>query len=136
MESPYRGSAPLREALNAALPGLAAVNEEKASARPGGGPGWSRKQELGHLLDSATNNRVRFVNASLEGRYTGPGYSADGWVEQGGYAALRWDNILRAFTTLNTLLAEVIDRIPAAHLQAPCTVGDGAPVTLRFLVED
>ena len=34
--------------------------------RPGG---WTRKQIMGHLLDSAANNRQRFVRASTEGSY-------------------------------------------------------------------
>ena len=54
--------------------------------RPGGGEGWSRKQELGHLIDSATNNRVRFIRATLEGQLSGPSHDARKWVELGGYA--------------------------------------------------
>jgi len=30
--------------------------------------GWSRKQVIGHLIDSASNNHQRFVRAALEGR--------------------------------------------------------------------
>jgi hypothetical protein len=29
-----------------------------------------------------------------------------------------------------------VDRIPEERLDASCTVGDNAPVTLRFLIED
>src|SRR5208283_3818041 len=29
--------------------------------------GWTRKQIVGHLLDSAANNRQRFVRASMDG---------------------------------------------------------------------
>jgi hypothetical protein len=29
--------------------------------------GWTRKQIVGHLLDSATNNRQRFVRAAIDG---------------------------------------------------------------------
>ena len=34
------------------------------------------------------------------------------------------------------ILAAVVDRIPEERLEASCMVGDNAPVTLRFLVED
>jgi len=29
--------------------------------------GWTRKQIVGHLLDSAANNRQRFVRAAIDG---------------------------------------------------------------------
>jgi hypothetical protein len=34
------------------------------------------------------------------------------------------------------ILACVVDRIPEERLDASCTIGDKAPVTLRFLIED
>jgi hypothetical protein len=34
--------------------------------------GWTRKQIVGHLLDSAANNRQRFVRAGIDGHYAGP----------------------------------------------------------------
>jgi hypothetical protein len=34
------------------------------------------------------------------------------------------------------ILAAVVDRIPAERLEASCAVGDDAPVSLRFLIED
>ena len=57
------------QALLAVPPGLA-----NTPWRPGG---WTRKQVLGHLLDSATNNRQRFVRAATEGRFAGPNYAQD-----------------------------------------------------------
>ena len=34
------------------------------------------------------------------------------------------------------ILAAVVDNIPQERLEASCVVGDDAPVTLRFLIED
>jgi hypothetical protein len=42
--------------------------------------GWTRKQIVGHMLDSATNNRQRFVRAAIHGSFTGPDYAQDEWV--------------------------------------------------------
>ncbi len=39
--------------------------------------GWTQKQIVGHLLDSAANNRQRFVRAMIDGQYAGPGYAQD-----------------------------------------------------------
>jgi hypothetical protein len=34
------------------------------------------------------------------------------------------------------ILAEVVDRIPEDRLQTVCAVGENAPVTLQYLIED
>jgi len=67
------GLAEVRQALLAVNPDLADL--------PWRANGWTRKQIVCHLLDSAANNRQRFVRAALDGAYTGPGYAQDAWVE-------------------------------------------------------
>lgn len=101
--------------------------------RPGG---WTRKQIVGHLLDSAANNRQRFVRAAIEGRYAGPGYAQDDWVTVHGYTDQSWDDLLRWWIAEHEILMAVVDRIPENRFSAQCRVGDGDPVTLRFLMED
>jgi hypothetical protein len=98
--------------------------------------GWTRKQIVGHLLDSATNNRQRFVRASTDGRYAGPFYTQKAWVAAHGYAEQSWETLLRWWQAEHEILAAVVDRIPEEGLSAECVVGDDAPVTLRFLIED
>lgn len=98
--------------------------------------GWTHKQILGHLLDSAANNRQRFVRAATDGRYAGPKYAQDAWVVAHGYAEQSWETLLRWWQTEHEILAAVVDRIPEERLGAECAVGDNEPVTLRFLVED
>jgi hypothetical protein len=101
--------------------------------RPGG---WTRKQIVGHLLDSAANNRQRFVHAAIDGRYSGPGYAQDSWVAVHGYAEQSWSDLLRWWLVEHEILMAVVDRIPHEKLETPCQVGEGSPVTLRFLIED
>ncbi len=98
--------------------------------------GWTRKQIVGHLLDSATNNRQRFVRAATEEHYAGPRYVQDAWVAAHGYGEQGWETLLRWWQTEHEILAAVVDRIPEERLGAECAVGDDAPVTLRFLIED
>ncbi len=100
------------------------------------GPKWSRKEELGHLIDSASNNHLRFVRAALEPQYSGPGYDQDAGVRLHGYQDLPWTDLLELWRRYNLLLSELIARIPAAKLITPCTVGGNAPMTLAFLIED
>ncbi len=105
-----------------------------AEARPTGG--WTRKQELGHLIDSAANNNNRIVRAMLDGEYNGPGYQQDRWVDLHGYAYMPWLRIVNFWRDYNLLLADVIAGIPEGSLAFPCIVSGAPAVTLRFLIED
>jgi hypothetical protein len=98
--------------------------------------GWTRKQIVGHLLDSAANNRQRFVRAAIDGQYAGPKYAQDAWVAAHGYATRSWDTLLHWWQAEHEILAAVVDGIPEERLHASCIVGDDAPVSLRFLIED
>jgi hypothetical protein len=98
--------------------------------------GWTRKQIVGHLLDSATNNRQRFVRASEEGSHAGPQYGQDAWVVAHGYASQPWETLLLWWEVEHEILAAVVDNIPEERLETSYAVGDDGPVTLRFLIED
>ena len=115
---------------------LRSLPEPQAATRLEHGEGWSRKQELGHLIDSATNNRVRFIVAALNGNYTGPTYDGRGWVELGGYADARWTDLVELWMRLNEALARVLERISDDRLSAECKVEEHDPVSLEFLIED
>jgi len=115
---------------------LRVLSDEQAAIRPAGPDSWSRKEELGHLIDSAVNNHIRFVRASLEPEYTGQGYDQDGWVRAHGYHELAWSTLLEMWRQHNELLARVVKRIPEQRLATPCHFPSAAPVTLRFLIED
>jgi hypothetical protein len=98
--------------------------------------GWTRKQIVGHMLDSATNNRQRFVRAGAEDSHAGPQYGQDAWVAAHGYASQPWETLLLWWEVEHEILAAVVDNIPEERLETSYTVGDDPPVTLRFLIED
>lgn len=125
----------LLRTVQAELPRLRFIEDTQAALVPGRGK-WSKKQELGHLIDSAVNNHIRFVRATLDGAYDGPGYAQDEWVALHGYQNMPWDLIIDFWLRANTLLGFVVDRIPADRLDAQCIVGGSQPVTLQFLIED
>jgi hypothetical protein len=126
----------LRDAIAKDLVRLLDISEEEALVRHGGGSGWNRKHELGHLIDSATNNRIRFIVAALEAKYSGPTYDGAGWVEIGGYAGLSWLELVDLWERMNQALATAIDRIPVQRLASMCKIGSNPEVSLRFLIED
>jgi hypothetical protein len=98
--------------------------------------GWTRKQIVGHLLDSAANNRQRFVRAAIEGAYTGPQYAQEAWVAVHGYMGQPWAKLLLWWEVEHEILMNVVDNIPDEKMESACIVGANPPVTLRFLIED
>jgi hypothetical protein len=127
---------PLADAIARELPALRAITEDGAATKAAREGAWSRKQELGHLIDSATNNHVRFVRASLEPEFHGLPYDQDGWVELHGYGELQWSMLVDFWERYNRLLVELVARIPEERLATHCFVGGSAQVTLGFLIED
>jgi hypothetical protein len=114
---------------------LEGISERDAGAIPAPGK-WSQKEELGHLIDSATNNHVRFVRASSEPNFRGPGYQQNLWVSTHGYRDMPWTDLLDFWKRYNLFLARLIGRIPENLMDRKCIVGESQPVTLRFLIED
>ena len=98
--------------------------------------GWSRKQVIGHLIDSASNNHQRFVRASLQGSLDFPSYDQDGCVRVQVVQDADWRQLLVLWAAYNRYLAHVIAYLPPGKLEAPCRIGPSEPLTLRFLVND
>jgi hypothetical protein len=98
--------------------------------------GWSRKQVIGHLIDSASNNHQRFVRAALQDSLELPGYDQDGCVRVAAVQEMPWPALLSLWTSYNYYLAHVIAHLPANKLGVLCRIGSNEPVTLQFLVED
>jgi DinB superfamily len=128
-------AAALEEGVRAALGPLNDITDAAAGKKPVAGQ-WSKKEELGHLIDSATNNHVRFMRAALEPDFRGTGYAQDDWVKLHGYQEAPWLEIIDFWQRYNALLARLVRRIPEERLAALCVIGDSPLVTLQFLIED
>ena len=98
--------------------------------------GWSRKQVIGHLIDSASNNHQRFVRAALQGSLEFPRYDQDGFVRIQAIESVPWPHLIALWANYNRFLAHVIEHLPATRLDAMCRIGGNEPVTLRFLAKD
>lgn len=125
----------LSRAVQSAEPMLRKVSEAE-STKPILKGGWSRKQVIGHLIDSASNNHQRFVRASLQGALEFPGYDQDGCVRVETPQDAPWPLLVSLWKNYNVYLAHVIAHLPASQLDAKCRIGDHEPVTLKFLAED
>ena len=128
-------SAKLSDVTSSAEAVLQQVSEAE-SLKPILSGGWSRKQLLGHLIDSASNNHQRFVRAALQGSLEFPGYEQQQWVRVQAVEEAPWPVLVALWASYNRYLAHVVAHLPAAQLEAPCRIGSGEPVTLRFLADD
>ena len=96
---------------------------------------WSPSEELGHLIDSATNNHVRFVIASIDGEFRAPGYVQDEWVRIHAYSELPWNALVDLWYRYNSLLAHLVQNIPQEHMNNACVIGS-KELTLGFVIAD
>jgi hypothetical protein len=128
-------SAQLGRIVESASAVLRRVSEEE-SGRPLLAGGWSRKQVLGHLIDSASNNHQRFVRASLADSLEFPAYEQTGCVRVQAVDDAAWAMLVDLWASYNRYLAHVIAHLPEAKLGVPCRIGADEPVTLAFLAED
>jgi hypothetical protein len=125
----------LQETIDREASNLSRITEADAGIRSSP-HAWSKKEELGHLIDSATNNHVRFVRASLEPEFRGLGYDQNGWVDRHGYHEMPWAELVGFWRRYNQFLVALVRRIPEERMHTPCVVGNSSPVTLQFLIED
>ena len=109
---------------------------EAESSKPVLSGGWSRKQVLGHLIDSASNNHQRFVRAALQVSLDFPGYDQDGCVRVQAVEEADWTLLVSLWAGYNRYLAHVIAHLPDSKLETLCRIGLDEPVTLRFLADD
>ncbi len=95
---------------------------------------WSKKEIIGHLIDSATNNHQRFVRAQFEDR---PNivYDQNKWNSYNFYQQRDRQQIIYFWTAYNRELLELIRRIPHENLQRECLIGENV-LTLDFIIND
>ena len=125
----------LSQTIERELPNLRALDGQRASVPRGQGK-WSPKEELGHLIDSASNNHLRFARGAMQPEVRDAGYAQEDWVRLHGYSGMQWDSIVNFWFEYNTLLARLVERIAPDRLATVCFIGENAPVTLGFVIED
>ena len=138
-----RGSSPVH-AIAASLVGvvarcvylLRAIAESQASKRPARGK-WSKKEILGHLIDSACNNQQKFVRMlGSSGHLEFVGYAQDSWVAVQHYQEAKWLDLVRLWQAYNLHLAHVIASADPARLGNTVTIDGAGPFRLDFVMAD
>lgn len=113
---------------------LANISDSVAAqhAKPGQ---WSKKQILGHLIDSASNNHQRFVRALIAPRMEFPEYQQESWVAAQSYATEAWPDLVNLWLLFNRHLLHIIQAVPEPKLSVPCVIGSKEPMPLSALID-
>lgn len=98
---------------------------------------WSKKEVLGHLVDSAMNNLRRFVVTQYQHNdkiY----YWQDEWVAFQDYQNAPVEELIELWKLLNLQICRTIDNMPAERLSYTCDTGKTSEdlYTLEFLIDD
>ncbi|GAC1302733.1 MAG: hypothetical protein NVSMB24_07760 [Mucilaginibacter sp.] len=86
--------------------------------KPGAGK-WSKKEIIGHLVDSAQINLQRFVRCTYEENFKLV-YAQEEWVAAQRYQEAGIDELLTLWRSLNRQIVRVLEGYPPGRLTARC----------------
>ena len=125
----------IRHVVNETSILLSKMSPAEVSSREGPNT-WSKKEILGHLIDSAANNHQRFVRASYNAAVEFPQYNQNDWVRIQQYHESEWLELVTLWSAYNRHLCHVIEHLPEEALSSPCNIGKEEPVQLEFVIKD
>ncbi len=125
----------IRSIITTAESKLSRMNLHEVGYKPASDE-WSKKEILGHLIDSAANNHQRFVRAVYKVADQFPTYNQEEWVRIQQYNETSWPALIAFWSGYNHHLCHVIENVPGEALSSPCNIGNEAPVSLEFVIRD
>jgi hypothetical protein len=97
---------------------------------------WSKKEIIGHLIDSAANNHQRFIRSQLVTNLSFPGYEQEKWVKLQDYQGERWLELVELWKSYNLHLLHIVSAMPEDIMNRTCKIGDKEPINLLLMFED
>jgi hypothetical protein len=95
---------------------------------------WSKKEELGHLIDSAQNNIRRFIEGQYQQQPPVIVYNQDEWVKMNDYQHQAAGDIIELWRLLNLQICGILKAMPPAKYNNTCIRRE--PHTLEWLAGD
>ncbi len=102
------------------------------------GPGkWTKKEIIGHLIDSAQINLQRFVRSTYTENFKVT-YEQVEWVDAQHYVNADINELLELWRLLNKQIIRVLENYPLERLQIQCDTGKTTVSyhTVEFLARD
>ena len=125
----------IRSLISTVEPQLFHMNHDEMGFKPDPHE-WSKKEILGHLIDSAANNHQRFVRAVNRAGDRFPTYDQNEWVRIQRYNEMSWSLLITLWSAYNSHLSHIIESIPEHAESSPCNIGKEESATLGFVVKD
>ena len=127
----------LNSVVNAYAAKINAIPDSDFSAKPLPKK-WSKKEVLGHLIDSGQNNLRRFVVGQYEATPPKIVYEQDFWVASNGYQKMEKDSVIRLWKLVNQQIALTLQNMPAENYSKKCDTGKNeiSLKTLEWLADD
>jgi hypothetical protein len=98
---------------------------------------WSKKEVIGHLIDSGHNNLRRFIVGQYE---TNPKiiYEQDFWVNMNGYQRTDSKSIIQLWVLINRQIITVLQSSADENLRRTCDTGKLTPNlrSIEWLAKD
>lgn len=110
------------------------MSEEEFSFKPSTDK-WSKKEILGHLIDSATNNHHRFVRSQFE-ELPLITYDQNNWNKFSYYQQLDKQQLIDFWTLYNKQILALMQQISEVNLNKKCNTGGAEPLTIEYLFTD
>jgi hypothetical protein len=95
---------------------------------------WSKKEVVGHLIDSAQNNLRRFITGQYEATAPLIVYQQDFWVKSNNYQEMDRRDIMQLWRLLNLRICAVLEGMPPENYSKECNTGTLR--TLQWLATD
>lgn len=124
----------LQQILSAVPAKLAAISDDAASVKISAIK-WSKKEIMGHLIDSASNNHQRFVRLQIEDHVKLPKYRQNEWVAVQHWQEKEWSAIIALWQLFNEHIAYIFGHVDETKLAHTVTLGETS-FTLQFLIDD
>jgi len=117
----YTTASTLETLIDQYLPQLNRLTEEESFYKPSPLK-WSRKEIIGHLIDSAQSNMRRFIVAQYE---ENPliRYNQDKWVSINNYQHQPLQNIIQLWYLINKQISGVLKNTSLEMAQRTCNAG-------------
>ncbi len=98
---------------------------------------WSKKEVLGHMIDSALNNHRRFVVTQYV-QNQNIVYDQDQWVLLQDYQGAVTTDLISLWRVLNLQIARILEKMPEPVSNNQCDTGKGVVElhTLEWLASD
>ncbi|MFZ6001145.1 MAG: DinB family protein [Bacteroidota bacterium] len=126
----------LEQILNDFAPKLRDIPDVQFSAKPQPNK-WSKKEVIGHLIDSGQSNLRRFVTGQYDEnpKIT---YDQDFWVNANQYQTAAKDDVVLLWVLINRRIIAVLQSMPQSNYTRTCDTGKATPQlrTLEWLASD